>query len=42
MAKSEAAKEVKLGFFVAVGFWVFGIIAAVILVFVLMALGKRS
>lgn len=40
MAKSEAAKEVKLGFFVAAGFWIFFIILGIIAAFMLKALAK--
>jgi acyl dehydratase len=38
MAKSEAAKEVKLGFFVAAGFWVFIIVIGIIMAFAVKAL----
>lgn len=41
MAKSEAAKEVKLGFFIAAGFWAFGIVLMIILAFALKAVGSR-
>lgn len=40
MPKSEAAKQVKLGFFVALGFWVFGVIAIIICILMLRALGS--
>lgn len=38
MAKSEAAKQVKLGFYVAAGFWLFGIVVAIFLLMIVMAL----
>lgn len=41
MARSEAAKQVKLGFWVAAGFWVFGLVAIIILVLILRAMGSN-
>lgn len=38
MAKSEAAKQVKLGFYVAAGFWLFGIVVSIFLLMIVMAL----
>lgn len=40
MAKSEAAKQVKLGFWVAAGFWAFGLVAVIICVLILSSLGR--
>lgn len=41
MAKSEAAKEVKLGFFVAAGFWAFAIVLGILLALMLRAVGSK-
>jgi len=41
MAKSEAAKQVKLGFWVAAGFWVFALVAVIICVLILKAVGSH-
>lgn len=40
MPKSEAAKQVKLGFWVAGGFWFFGIVAIIVIALVLKAVGS--
>jgi uncharacterized membrane protein YccF (DUF307 family) len=40
MAKSEAARQVKLGFWVALGFWVFGLVAIIICILILKAVGS--
>ena len=42
MAKSEAAKQVKMGFFIAGGFWAFGVVAIVIMVLILKSLGSST
>ena len=42
MAKSEAAKQVKLGFFVGAGLWLFAIVLMVMLMFVLGSLGGKK
>lgn len=40
MPKSEAAKQVKLGFWVAAGFWAFGIVAVIICILILHSMGR--
>jgi hypothetical protein len=42
MPKSEAAKQVKLGFWVAAGFWAFGLVALVIMMLVLHSVGSST
>lgn len=41
MPKSEAAKQVKLGFWVAAGFWAFGIVAIIIMCLILKSMGSK-
>lgn len=42
MAKSEAARQVKLGFWVAAGFWTFGIVAIIIMILIVRAMGSTQ
>jgi hypothetical protein len=41
MPKSEAAKQVKLGFWLAGGFWAFGLVAVIIIVLILRSVGSK-
>jgi hypothetical protein len=41
MPKSEAARQVKLGFWVAAGFWVFGLVAVIIVILILKSVGSK-
>lgn len=38
---SEAARQVKLGFWVAAGFWAFGIVAIIICLLILRSMGSH-
>jgi len=38
---SDAAKQVKLGFWIAAGFWAFGVVAIIIMVLILKSVGSQ-